>query len=72
MQGSTPHRITIGRFFVCFGTLVPEWRGLMLVPFAEMSLQLFGAVALPAFSTSAPRLLIADEAAKQLFFRYLE
>ena len=32
----------------------------------------FGAVALPSFSSSAPRFLIADEAAKRVFFRYLE
>jgi len=32
----------------------------------------FGAVRLPAMDTFAPRLMIADEAAKELFFRYLE
>lgn len=32
----------------------------------------FGAVKLPAMDTFAPRLMIADEAAKQLFFRYLK
>lgn len=31
----------------------------------------FGAVALPSFSASAPRFLIADDAAKRIFFRYL-
>ena len=31
----------------------------------------FGAVPLPAFNSSAPRYLIADEAAKQIFFTYL-
>lgn len=32
----------------------------------------FGAVKLPVFSSSAPRLLIADTAAKNIFFSYLE
>lgn len=32
----------------------------------------FGAVRLPIFMSSAPRLLIADEAAKRIFFSYLE
>ncbi len=32
----------------------------------------FGAVRLPSVDSFAPRLLIADEAAKQLFFRYLK
>lgn len=31
----------------------------------------FGAVLLPAFQTAAPRYLIADEAAKRIFFTYL-
>lgn len=31
----------------------------------------FGAVPLPAFDSSAPRYLIADEAAKRIFFTYL-
>lgn len=31
----------------------------------------FGAVPLPVFDSSAPRYLIADEAAKQIFFTYL-
>lgn len=31
----------------------------------------FGAVLLPIFGSSAPRYLIADEAAKRLFFTYL-
>ena len=31
----------------------------------------FGAVALPSFSSSAPRFLIADEAAKRIFCNYL-
>jgi len=31
----------------------------------------FGAVQLPVFQSSAPRFLIADEAAKRIFFRYL-
>ena len=32
----------------------------------------FGAVQLPVFSSAAPRFLIADEAAKRIFFSYLE
>ena len=32
----------------------------------------YGAVRLPAFGSSAPRFLIADTAAKQIFFAYLE
>ena len=31
----------------------------------------FGAVLLPALHSSAPRYLIADEAAKRIFFTYL-
>ena len=31
----------------------------------------FGAVLLPTFQSSAPRYLIADEAAKRIFFTYL-
>ena len=32
----------------------------------------FGAVKLPSFRSSAPRFIIADEAAKRLFFSYLQ
>jgi len=32
----------------------------------------FGAVKLPAFDASAPRFIIADEAAKRIFFSYLK
>lgn len=32
----------------------------------------FGAVKLPSFDTAAPRFIIADEAAKRIFFSYLE
>ena len=32
----------------------------------------YGAVRLPAFSSAAPRFLIADSAAKAIFFSYLE
>lgn len=32
----------------------------------------FGAVKLPSFDTAAPRYIIADEAAKRIFFSYLE
>ena len=32
----------------------------------------FGAVLLPTFQSSAPRYLIADEAAKRIFFTYLD
>lgn len=31
----------------------------------------FGVVKLPSFESSAPRYLIADEAAKRIFFTYL-
>ena len=32
----------------------------------------YGAVQLPSFTSAAPRFLIADTAAKQIFFSYLE
>ena len=32
----------------------------------------FGAVRLPSFDAAAPRYIIADEAAKRIFFSYLE
>lgn len=32
----------------------------------------FGAVKLPSYDSSAPRYIIADEAAKEIFYRYLE
>ena len=32
----------------------------------------FGAVKLPSLSSAAPRFIIADEAAKRIFFSYLE
>lgn len=38
---------------------------------ARHSVKGFGAVLLPLFETSAPRYLIADEAAKRIFFTYL-
>ncbi len=39
---------------------------------AEHYAQDFGAVKLPSLGSSAPRFLIADEAAKRIFFSYLE
>lgn len=38
---------------------------------AEHYVDDFGAVQLPTFNVSAPRFLIADDAAKRIFFRYL-
>ena len=39
---------------------------------AEHYVKDFGAVQLPSLSSSAPRFIIADEAAKRIFFSYLE
>lgn len=39
---------------------------------AEHYVRDFGAVALPAFDASAPRFLIADDAAKHIFFSFLK
>ena len=44
---------------------------LLLVPASHFTVQDFGAVALPSIASSAPRFLIADDATKRIFFRYL-
>ena len=51
------------------GDVVPEAKTTAL---GEHYVQDFDAVVLPSLSSSAPRLLIADDAAKRIFFRYLQ
>ena len=80
MDGGKPKYTGVGQLLIAYGIKLSIDNGFAgdvvleakTTALANHYVKDFGAVALPAFSTSAPRLLIADEAAKQLFFRYLE
>ena len=80
LDSGSPKYREIGRLLIAYGIKLSIDNGFAgdvvleakTTALANHYVKDFGAVALPAFSTSAPRLLIADEAAKQLFFRYLE
>lgn len=79
MDGGDPKYTGIGRLMIAYGIklsidngfagdVVLEAKTTALAQHYERD---FGAVRLPPFDSSAPRYLIADEAAKRIFFTYL-
>lgn len=79
MDAGNPKYTGIGRVMIAFGIklsidhgfagdVVLEAKTTALARHYERD---FGAVRLPGFGSSAPRYLIADEAAKRIFFTYL-
>jgi hypothetical protein len=79
MDGGNPAYRGIGRLMIAYGIklsidngfagdVVLEAKTTRLAKHYEED---FGAVRLPVFGSSAPRYLIADEAAKRIFFAYL-
>ena len=70
----------IGRLLIAFGIKLSVDNGFggdvvleaKTTKLAEHYAKDFGAVKLPSFSSAAPRFIIADEAAKRIFFSYLE
>ena len=79
MDGGSPAYRGIGRVLIAYGIklsidngfagdVVLEAKTTSLARHYEKD---FGAVRLPLFGSSAPRYLIADEAAKKIFFTYL-
>ena len=79
LDGGNPKYAGIGRLIIAYGIklsidngfagdVVLEAKTTELARHYERD---FGAVPLPAFVSSAPRYLIADEAAKRIFFTYL-
>ncbi len=79
LDGEKPKYTGIGRLMIAYGIklsidngfagdVVLEAKTTELARHYEKD---FGAVPLPIFDTSVPRYLIADEAAKRIFFTYL-
>lgn len=79
LDGGQPRFMGIGRLMIAYGIklsidngfagdVVLEAKTTELARHYERE---FGAVRLPTFDSSAPRYLIADEAAKRIFFTYL-
>lgn len=79
LDGGSPQYTGIGRMMIAYGIklsidngfagdVVLEAKTDELARHYEKD---FGAVAVPVFQTAAPRYLIADEAAKKIFFTYL-
>ena len=79
LDGGTPKYTGIGRLMIAYGIklsidngfagdVVLEAKTTSLAQHYEKD---FGAIRLPVFGSSAPRYLIADEAAKRIFFTYL-
>lgn len=79
LDGGMPKYTGIGRLMIAYGIklsidngfagdVVLEAKTTSLARHYERD---FGAVRLPVFGSSAPRYLIADEAAKRIFFTYL-
>lgn len=79
LDGDNPKYTEIGRLLIAYGIklsidygfagdVVLEAKTEKLARHYEQD---FGAVQLPTFQSSAPRYLIADEAAKHIFFTYL-
>ena len=70
----------IGRLLIAFGIKLSVDNGFggdvvleaKTTKLAEHYAKDFGAVKLPSLSSAAPRFIIADEAAKRIFFSYLE
>lgn len=79
LDGGVPKYTEIGRMMVAYGIKLSIDNGLAGdVVLEAKSAQLarhyekdFGAVRIPVFQSAAPRYLIADEAAKRIFFTYL-
>lgn len=79
MDGGMPKYTGIGRMLVAWGIKLSIDNGLtgdvvLEVKTTELAKHYekdFGAVKLPIFTSAAPRYLIADEAAKRVFFTYL-
>jgi len=79
LDGGEPKYIGIGRLMIAYGIKLSIDNGLtgdVVLEAKTSSLARhyekdFGAVLLPSFRSSAPRYLIADEAAKRIFFTYL-
>lgn len=80
MDGGHPKYTGIGRLLIAYGIKLSIDNGfagdvVLEAKTSELAAHYqkdFGAVALPTFSSSAPRFLIADEAAKRIFFTYLK
>ena len=79
LDGGVPKYTGIGRLMIAYGIklsidngfagdVVLEAKTTSLARHYEKD---FGAIRLPVFGSSAPRYLIADEAAKRIFFTYL-
>ena len=79
MDGGDPKYTGIGRLMIAYGIklsidhglagdVVLEAKATALAKHYERD---FGAVRLPVFGSAAPRYLIADDAAKRIFFTYL-
>ena len=79
LDEDAPKYTGIGRLLIAYGIKLSIDNGLTgdvvleakTTSLAQHYEKDFGAVLLPAFRSSAPRYLIADEAAKRIFFTYL-
>lgn len=79
MDNGNPQYTGIGRLMIAYGIKLSIDNGfagdvVLEAKTGELARHYerdFGAVALPSFNPSAPRYLIADEAAKQIFFTYI-
>ena len=79
MDGGRPKYAGIGRLMIAYGIKLSIDNGfagdvVLEAKTGELARHYerdFGAVRLPMFASSAPRYLIADEAAKRIFFTYL-
>lgn len=79
LDGGSPEYRGIGRMMIAYGIKLSIDHGLAgdivleakTTELAKHYEKDFGAVLLPTFESSAPRYLIADEAAKRIFFTYL-
>ena len=79
LDGGSPKYTGIGRLMIAYGiklSIDNGFAGDVVLEAKTTSLarhykKNFGAIRLPVFGSSAPRYLIADEAAKRIFFTYL-
>ena len=79
LDEDAPKYTGIGRLLIAYGIKLSIDNGLTgdvvleakTTKLAQHYEKDFGAILLPAFRSSAPRYLIADEAAKRIFFTYL-
>lgn len=80
LDEGNPKYTGIGQLLIAYGIKLSVDNGLSgdvileakTTALAEHYVQDFGAVALPSIASFAPRFLIADDAAKRIFFRYLQ